>query len=107
MFLYLSWCHLSYDVITIMEPLVLSVNLSLCIYIYGYILIMRGWQAESNSPATETLYTERCAKESGRYTWDIVDSESDLNSIFISADLVFAWMVTYIPQADGPQEISP
>ena len=32
MLIYLSWCHLSYDVITIMEPLVLSVNLSLCIY---------------------------------------------------------------------------
>ena len=29
--IYLSWCHLSYDVIIIMEPLVLSVNLSLCI----------------------------------------------------------------------------
>ena len=55
MLIYLSWCHLSYDVITITEPLVLSVNLSLYIY-YGYILIMRGWQAESYSPATKTLY---------------------------------------------------
>ena len=34
MLIYLSWCHLSYDVITITEPLVLSVNLSLYIYIW-------------------------------------------------------------------------
>ena len=26
MLIYLSWCHLSYDVITITEPLVLSVS---------------------------------------------------------------------------------